>query len=130
MERVEPSAEMDRLAHQVIGGAIEVHRALGPGFLESVYEQALAVELTLRNIPFARQVGIGVAYKGHTVGEGRVDFLVGGELIVELKAVEDLGVIHTAQVMSYLKASGRKLGLLINFNVLILKNGVRRVVLS
>ncbi len=130
MERVEPSAELDRLAYAVIGAAIEVHRNLGPGFLESVYEEALAVELELCGIPFARQVGIAVGYKGRPVGESRLDFLIAGELILELKAVEGLGVIHEAQVMSYLKATGKKLALLINFNTIILKHGITRIVLT
>ena len=127
---MEPGDEVDRLANRVIGAAIEVHRMLGPGFLESVYEEALCVELGLRGIPFARQAAIGVSFKGQTVGEGRVDLLVAGKLIVELKAVESLSAVHSAQLLSYLKAAGCKLGLLINFNVLLLRNGIKRVVLS
>lgn len=126
----EPSKELDLFAHKVIGAAIEVHRLIGPGYLESVYEEALSVELNLRNIPFTRQVIISVNYKDHAVGEGRLDFLVGGNLVVELKAVDSLAPIHTAQVLSYLKATGRQLGLLINFNTPILKNGLKRIVLS
>jgi GxxExxY protein len=126
----EPTTEIDRLAHEVIGAAIEVHRVLGPGYLESVYEQALAAELTLRGISFTRQVAFAVDYKGQPVGEGRLDFLVGGLLVVELKAVETLAPIHSAQVISYLKATRHQLGLLMNFNVRILKDGVKRVVLS
>lgn len=126
----EPSAELDRLANAVIGAAIEVHRVLGPGYVESVYEEALAVELELRGIPFARQIPAAVDYKGHAVGEGRLDLLVGGKLVVELKAVEALAPIHSAQVISYLKATGHELGLLINFNVALLKEGIRRIVLS
>ncbi len=126
----EPSKELDLFAHKVIGAAIEVHRLIGPGYLESVYEEALSVELNLRNIPFTRQVIISVNYKDHAVGEGRLDFLVGGNLVVELKAVDSLAPIHTAQVLSYLKATGRQLGLLINFNTPILKNGLKRIVFS
>lgn len=126
----EPSKELDLLAHEIIGAAIEVHRLIGSGYLESVYEEALSVELSLRDIPFARQVIIGVNYKGRAVGEGRLDFLVGGKLVVELKAVDMLAPIHTAQVLSYLKATSRQLGLLINFNTPILKNGLKRIVLS
>jgi GxxExxY protein len=126
----EPRSEVDQLAHQVIGAAIEVHRVLGPGYLESVYEEALAVELELRGIAFARQVGMAVNYKGKMVGEGRLDFLVGRDLVVELKAVEALAPIHHAQVISYLKATGHSLGLLINFNVRVLKDGVKRIVLT
>lgn len=126
----EPTPEVDRLAHEVIGAAIEVHRLLGPGYLESVYEEALGVELSLRGIDFARQVPIAVSYKGRPIGEGRLDFLVGGTLVVELKAVEELAPIHTAQVISYLKTTSHPLALLINFNVSVLKAGIRRIVLT
>ena len=125
---VEPSAELDDLAHRVIGSAIEVHRLLGPGFLESVYEEALCVELALRDIPFARQVPIGVRYKGEQVGEARLDLLVHDTLVVELKTVESIAPIHWAQVLSYLKATRLRLGLLINFNVSVLQRGIKRVV--
>lgn len=126
----EPDREIDDLANAVIGAAIEVHRILGPGYLESVYEEALAVEMELRRMPFERQKPIAVAYKGRAVGEGRFDLLIGGKLIVELKAVDALAPIHTAQVMSYLKTMTLPLGLLINFNVPLLKQGIKRVVLS
>jgi GxxExxY protein len=126
----EPSREVDELAHAVIGAAIEVHRHLGPGYLEGVYEEALAWEFQSRRIPFERQRPIGVRYKGHLVGEGRLDFLVGALLIVELKAVDALSSIHDAQVISYLKSTGLHLGLLINFHVSVLKHGIRRVILS
>ena len=127
---MEPEPELDRLAHAVIGAAIEVHRSLGPGFLESVYEEALCIELESRRIPFVRQCPVAVQYKGHPVGEGRLDLLVGGKLVVELKAVETLVPIHSAQLMSYLRATGPCLGLLINFNMPVLKNGIKRMVLS
>jgi GxxExxY protein len=126
----EPQESLDRLAHAVIGAAIEVHRLLGPGFLESVYEEALCLELGLRHIPFERQKCVAVSYKGHPVGEGRLDLLIGGSLVVELKAVDALAPIHTAQLLSYLKITGHQLGLLINFNVPMLKQGLKRVVLS
>ncbi|MDH7578537.1 MAG: GxxExxY protein [Bacillota bacterium] len=128
-KRKGPDKEVDRLAHEVIGAAIEVHRHLGPGYLESVYEEALAVELNLRGIPFVRQKTIAVNYKGHPVGEGRLDFLVGESLVVELKAVDALAPIHKAQLLSYLKTTGFRLGLLINFNVSVLKEGIQRVIL-
>ncbi len=121
---------LERLIHTVIGAAIEVHRALGPGYLESVYEEALCVELALREIPFGRQVEVGVQYKGRAVGSGIMDILIGGGLIVELKAVETLAPIHLAQVLSYLKATKHPVGLLINFNVIVLREGIKRVVLS
>jgi GxxExxY protein len=126
----ESSAELDLLARQVIGAAIEVHRVLGPGFLESVYEEALCLELSARGLSFLRQPIVAVEYKGHHVGESRLDVLIENQLIVELKAVESLAPIHTAQVLSYLKTTGYELGLLINFNVPMLKQGLRRIVLQ
>lgn len=117
----------DALTQQVIGAAIEVHRALGPGYLESVYEEALSHELDLRSIPHERQTPITITYKGKTVGDGRVDLLVSCRLIVELKAVDEIAPIHTAQVISYLKATRRHTALLINFNVSVLKEGIRRI---
>lgn len=127
---VEPSAECDRLASMVVDAAIEVHRHLGPGFLESVYEEALSVELKAQKISFEKQFPVSVRYKDQPVGEARLDFLVGGQLVVELKAVETLAPIHIAQVISYLKALDAPLGLLFNFNVPLLKDGIKRVVLS
>jgi GxxExxY protein len=130
IERIEPGEEIDRLAYRVIGCAIEVHRHLGPGFLESVYEEALSLELRRQEIPFAHQSEISIAYKGDAVGVGRVDFLIDNQLIVELKATDALANIHTAQVLSYLRMTRCKLGLLVNFNVTMLRQGVERVVLS
>ncbi len=129
-ERKEPGAELDLLAHKVIGAAIAVHRALGPGFLESVYEEAICVELDFQTVPFERQFKIAVQYRGHAVGEGRLDLLVAKALPVELKAVEAIAPIHQAQMLSYLKMTGLQLGLLINFNVPVLKQGTKRVVLT
>ncbi len=126
----EPGKDIDRLAQQVIGAAIEVHKLLGPGFLESVYEEALCVELDIQKIPYKRQHPVAVDYKGHSVGEGRLDLLLGNKLVVELKAVEVLASIHSAQLISYLKTTGHPLGLLINFNVPVLKEGIKRVILS
>jgi GxxExxY protein len=124
----EPSTELDEVAYAVIGAAIEVHRLLGPGFLESVYEEALCVELTLRGIRFARQLPIGVQYKGQKVGEARLDLVVDDSLVVELKAVDGIAPIHVAQILSYLKATRLRLGLLISFNVTTLRRGVKRVI--
>jgi len=126
----EPDAETDRLAHLVIGAAIEVHRQLGPGLLERVYEEALCIEFDLRKIPFTRQSGVDISYKGRPVGQGKLDLLVGDRLIVELKAVEKLAPIHSAQMISYLRMTKRNLGLLINFNVPMVKDGIKRIVLS
>ena len=126
----EPDDELDRYASRVVRCAVEVHRLLGPGFLESVYERALCVELGLQGVPFQRQVPVTLDYKGHLVGESRVDLLVAGRLVVELKAVDALAPIHGVQIRSYLKATKCVLGLLINFNVPVLLRGVRRVILS
>jgi len=118
------------LTGTVIGAAIEVHRILGAGFLESVYENALAVEFRNRGISFEKQKIIPVTYKGHPIGESRLDFLIEDTLIVELKAVTQLTPLHEAQALSYLKATNRNIALLINFNVPLLKNGIKRIVLN
>ncbi len=127
---IEPDPAVDALAKAVIGAAIEVHSILGAGFLEAVYEQALAVELGLRGIPFQRQHPIALTYKNELVGEARLDFLIGGKLILELKAVDSIHPIHHAQVLNYLKATGLQLGLLMNFNVEQMKDGIKRIVLT
>jgi GxxExxY protein len=119
---------VDHWAHEVIGAAIEVHRILGPGFLEQTYQKALLIELKLRGIPAVPQFPVALTYKGETLGEGFLDFLVAGCLVVELKTVDKLGPIHTAQVISYLKATGLCLGLLINFNSPVLRDGIKRVI--
>jgi len=130
MERAEnePDEGLNSLRDHVIGAAIEVHRALGPGYLEAVYEEALAIELQLRGIAFERQYRFNTTYKGHKVGEGRVDLLVEQAVIVELKAADSLLPIHQAQVISYLKALELQVGLLLNFNVPVLKSGIRRII--
>lgn len=125
----EALSENDELTGRVIGAAISVHRALGPGFLESIYEEAMALELTALSIPFARQVPVTVLYRDQPVGEHRLDLLVNAELVVELKAVDALAAIHTAQVLSYLKATGLHRGLVVNFRVSLLRQGLKRVVL-
>lgn len=121
--------EHDSLTHAVIGAAIEVHRVLGPGYLETIYEEALCIELKHRNIAFQRQYPVGITYRAQTIGEGRLDLLIENRLIVELKAVEALDSIHTAQVLSYLKMTNLSVGLLINFNVAVLTKGIRRFAL-
>lgn len=120
---------VERAAKAVVDAVIEVHRALGPGYLESVYEEALAVELEYRSIPFRKQVTFSLAYRGRPVGVGRIDFIVDECLVVELKAVDALGDVHVAQAISYLKATGHRLALLINFNVAKAVSGIRRVAL-
>jgi len=128
--RKEPDDEVDRLAHGVIGAAIEVHRVLGPGYLESVYQEAMEVELGLRGIAFERQVVFAVDYKGTRVGEGRIDLLVEKRLVVELKTADALLSVHKAQALSYLRALDLSLALLINFKVAVLRDGIKRVVRS
>ena len=128
--RREPDAGTDSLAHAVIGAAIEVHRTLGPGFLENVYEEALSVELALRSIAFERQRLVDLVYKGVPIATHRLDLLVGHRLVVELKAVDGLAPVHFSQMISYLNATRLTLGLLINVAVPILKHGIHRVVRS
>jgi GxxExxY protein len=119
----------NELSNQIIGAAIEVHRQLGPGLLESAYEACLRRELGLRGVPFAHQVPLPVTYKGVEIDcSYRLDLLVGGLVIVELKAVEALEPIHSAQLLTYLRLTNLWLGLLVNFNVVVLKNGIKRVV--
>jgi GxxExxY protein len=108
-------AELEQLVTRVIGCLIEVHRSLGPGFLESVYHRAVEVELECQGIPFQSEKEIMLSYRGRDIGTHRLDMLVGGELVVELKTVERLAAIHYAQVRSYLKAIDRWVGLLANF---------------
>ena len=116
------------LSHQIIGAAIEVHRLIGPGLLESVYESALCKELRLKGLTVDRQVSVPVNYKGEILDcHVKLDLLVGGTVIVEVKAVEGLLYVHKAQLLTYLRLQNLWLGLLINFNVEVLRNGVRRV---
>ncbi len=122
--------EFDKLSNRVIGRAIEVHRALGPGLLESTYEHCLARELTLANISFELHVPMPVLYKGSRLDCGyRIDLLVEKKLIVELKAVDSIRKIHEAQLLTYMKLAQVRVGLLINFNVELLKEGLSRYVL-
>jgi GxxExxY protein len=130
MNTVTRKEKEDAWSHAIIGAAIEVHRTLGPGFPEAIYEEAFCMELRLREIPFKRQVDVQVRYKGNVVGSGRLDLLIGDSVIVELK-VEALASVHVAQVLSYLRATGHQLGMLFNSNVRILKDGgIERVALS
>ena len=118
------------LTEQIIGAAIEVHRTLGPGLLESVYQACLAHELTERGIAFVQEKAIPVVYKDHQVDCGfRLDFLVADKVVVELKAQDSLQPVHEAQLLTYLKLTGCKVGLLINFNAPLLKDGIVRRVL-
>ena len=118
------------MARIVVDAAFRVHSTLGPGLLESVYEVCLVHELHKRGVQLQRQLVVPIEYDGVKLDAGlRLDLLIEAELIVELKAVEELHAIHTAQVLTYLKLTGRKLGLLINFNVPVIKSGIRRVIL-
>lgn len=123
--------KLNELTREIIGAAIEVHRALGPGLLESAYEECLCKELTLRQISFERQRPLPLEYKGLKLECGyRLDLLVTGIVVVEVKAAEVLLPIHEAQLLTYLKLGGWKVGLLINFNVPVIKQGIRRLVLG
>lgn len=120
--------EVDEASKKIIGAAIEVHRHLGPGLLESIYERALVHELQLQGVAVSRQVPVSVTYKDLTIEGQRLDLVVEPGVIVEIKAAERLAPIHEAQLISYLKATGLRLGLLINFNRELLKDGVKRMV--
>ena len=119
----------DPLTHKIIGAGIEVHRALGPGLLEELYEDAFCIELEEQKLRFERQRKIDVLYKGRDIGDMYADIVVENAVVVELKSVQSLNHIHTAQLMTYMKLMNLKRGLLINFNVRFLKEGIRRVVL-
>jgi GxxExxY protein len=116
------------LTESIIGCCIEVHRVLGPGLTEAMYEAALCHEMDLRGRRYQRQVEIPVAYKGKPIGKGIIDLIVDGKVIVELKACESITSVHRAQLICYLKVSRLQLGLLINFNVPVLKDGIRRII--
>jgi GxxExxY protein len=117
------------LTHQIIGAAIEVHRVLGPGLLESIYEAAPCHEVSLRGLHVERQVAVPVAYKGLELNTGiRLDLCIANRVVVEVKSVERLHQIHRAQLLTYLKLTGLRTGLLFNFNVESLRNGMRRMV--
>lgn len=121
----------NQLTREVIGAAIEVHRTLGPGLLESVYQECLCRELALRGIQFHRERALPLEYKGIRLDCGyRLDLLVENELVVEVKSIEALAPIQEAQLLTYLKVGGWKIGLLINFNVEVLRNGIRRRVMN
>ena len=121
--------DLEELIHNVIGAALEVHSRLGPGFLESIYERALCHEFDLRHIAYECQKEIVVPYKGITIPGQRVDILVDGRLVIELKAADAISPIHEAQLLSSLKATGCRAGLLVNFRVTQLRNGIKRMVL-
>ena len=120
---------LKEVTERIISCALEVHSTLGPGLLESVYEEALAHEFTLRGIQYEKQKEIGLNYKGHEIGKHRIDFLVENAVVLELKAVEKMNKIYEAQILTYLRAVDTRVGLLINFNVERLKDGIKRLIL-
>ncbi len=123
--------EINEITEKIIGAAIEVHRALGPGLLESAYEECTCFEIESNGLAVTRQHPLPITYKGHKLNCGyRIDLLVAGKVVVEFKAVEKILPIHEAQLLTYLKLGGWKVGLLLNFNVPILKRGIRRLVLD
>ena len=115
------------LTEQIIGAAIDVHRAVGPGFQEQVYQRGMSIALSKRSIQHACEYPIRVEYEGHVIGEGRVDILVDQLVVTELKAVDEIHPVHKAQTLAYLRALKLKYGLLINFNTPVLKQGIRRI---
>ena len=117
------------VTERIIACAMEVHSTLGPGLLESVYEEALAHEFTLRGINYEKQKEINLIFKGKEIGKHRIDFLVENEIVLELKAVETMHKIFEAQILTYLRATNKRVGLLINFNVERLKDGIKRLIL-
>jgi len=121
--------ELEELIRSVIGSAMEVHRTLGPGYLEAVYEEALAIEFDAQGIGYRRQRPFEIRYRGRVAGRGRLDFLVEDELIIELKSVEQMTPLFTAQTISYLRATGKPVALLMNFNTAKLKDGLHRLLL-
>lgn len=128
-ERNLESQNINQITEKIIGCAIEVHRTLGPGLLESAYEECLCYELKLTNVSYERQVALPVIYKGVKLDCGyRMDLVVEDLVIVEIKAIEKLLPIHEAQLLSYLKLRDKRVGLLLNFHVSVLKNGLKRIV--
>ncbi|MEW6619648.1 MAG: GxxExxY protein [bacterium] len=120
--------EINQITEKIIGAAIEIHKTLGPGLLESAYEECLCYELSMVGLAFKRQVELPVIYKGFKLDCGyRIDLLVEEKVIVELKAVEQLLPIHEAQLLTYLKMMNKRIGLLINFNVSVLRDGIKRI---
>ena len=121
---------INELTYEIIGAAIEVHKLLGPGLLESAYRESLCRELSLRGISFRRECGVPLEYKGIRLDCGyRMDLLVQDLVVVEIKAIETLAPVHDAQLLTYLRVGGWKVGLLINFNVVVLKDGIHRKIL-
>ncbi|HCL00239.1 MAG TPA: GxxExxY protein [Candidatus Marinimicrobia bacterium] len=121
--------ELNKITEKIIGCCIEVHKQLGPGLLESVYESALCIEFQRNDILFERQKSLPVIYKGEKIGDFRIDLLVAKTIVIELKSVERMDPVFEAQILSYMKLGTYKLGLLINFNSKLLKNGIKRFII-
>lgn len=121
--------DLNALTDKIIGCAIEVHKALGPGLLESIYEKALCYELELKGIKYVQQAPVSIQYKGQSLGDLRIDLIIEKSVVIELKAVDRMDSVFQAQLLSYLKLTGKRLGLLINFNVPVLKAGIQRIAL-
>ena len=121
-------AETEGTASQVIGAAIEVHRTLGPGFLEKIYQEALCLELDARGLTFERERAVAVHYRGQSIPGQRIDLIVEHSVLVELKAATRIDMTHEAKVISYLRTTGLRLGLLLNFNCRTMKDGLKRIV--
>lgn len=121
--------EVEQLLHATIGCCLRVHRELGPGLLELTYVRAISIELAHAGVPYAREKCVKVFYRGELLTEQRLDLVVAGRLVVEVKSVAQLAPVHSAQLLSYLRASGLRVGLLLNFNVARLSDGMRRIVL-
>jgi GxxExxY protein len=121
--------DLNQVTEKIIGCAIEVHRHLGPGLLEITYEEALWVEFRETKLEYRRQVPFPIVYKGHTLGEYRLDLLVQDSVVVEIKSVERFDLVFEAQMLTYLKVTGKKVGLLINFDSRLLRDGIKRFVL-
>jgi len=120
--------DLNKITGEIIGAAIEAHKTLGPGLLENIYEKCLCIELDTRKIPYERQKELPIKYKDAKIDCGyRIDLIISDKVIIELKACESLQPVHEAQLLTYLKLSGIKLGLLINFNVPVLKEGIKRL---
>ena len=121
--------EFDTLSEPIVGCGIEVHRHLGPGLLESIYESALCMELRRAGLEYRRQVSLPLWYKGELLGEHRPDLIVGDQVVVEVKSIERLAPVHTAQMLTYLRVAQLRVGLILNFNSAVLRDGIKRVLL-
>jgi GxxExxY protein len=121
--------DLEQLTHDTIGCCISLHRALGPGLIEGIYSKAICRELKVANIPYERQKRVSVSYRGEFLCDQWLDFVIDGRLVLEIKSVEHLAPVHNAQLLNYMRLAGVRVGLLINFNVLVLRDGIKRKIL-